>query len=138
MPHENVIRRRTAPRFGRVVWPLLLAWVVASAGALPADEAPGDLVIPRAEGKMSVKSMPASRFPHWIHRINYRCDACHMRLFAMETGATSITMSGMRKGETCGACHDGERAFAVSIESCNTCHAAPSSEENTSQNPSDD
>ena len=78
---------------------------------------------------MSVESMPPSVFPHWIHRIQYRCDACHTRLFEMELGTTIITMDGMRDGETCGACHNGERSFAVGIKTCNRCHRVESEQD---------
>lgn len=96
--------------------------------AQPLQAAPGDLVIPRKEGGMSVESMPASVFPHWIHRVRYRCDACHTRLFEMELGKTDISMDMMREGQSCGTCHDGERAFNVSIQSCNRCHAVSAEE----------
>ena len=66
-----------------------------------------------------------SIFPHWIHRINYRCDACHDRLFKMELGATEITMAEMRKGGSCATCHNGEAAFPVDLQTCNRCHQAP-------------
>ena len=90
-----------------------------------APSAPGDLMLPRAEGSMSAESMPPSVFPHWIHRVNYRCDACHKRLFEMELGATEITMDMMRKGESCGTCHNDEIAFGVQLETCETCHVPP-------------
>jgi len=40
-------------------------------------------------------------FPHWFHRIRFRCKVCHADLG--------------------GACHDGEVAWAV--ESCDLCHS---------------
>jgi len=99
----------------------LATWLVQAAAS-----APGDLVLPRAEGSMSVASLPASVFPHWVHRVNYRCDACHTRLFEMELGATEITMEMMKRGESCGTCHNGETAFAIMLETCDRCHVPPS------------
>lgn len=86
---------------------------------------PGDLVIPRQEGAGSTEFMPPSIFPHWIHRIRYRCDACHDSLFKMELGATDITMEQMGIGQSCGVCHDGETAFETGFENCERCHDLP-------------
>ena len=93
---------------------LLLAPVALSA--------PGDMIIPRKEGGMSVQSLPASTFPHWVHRVRYRCDACHSELFEMKLGATEINMAMMAQGESCAVCHNGELAFKADFQSCNRCH----------------
>ena len=93
---------------------------------LPAQAAaavPGNLVIPRKEGPVSEQLTPPSIFPHWVHRINYRCDACHDRLFKMELGATEISMEKIKEG-SCGTCHNGTEAFAVTFQTCNRCHRA--------------
>lgn len=89
--------------------------------------APGDLVLTRKEGSASPEMTPPSIFPHWVHRINYRCDSCHDRLFKMELGATKITMDLMNEGGSCATCHNGEMAFGVSFQSCNRCHRADGS-----------
>lgn len=99
---------------------LALAWPFPLLGA-PGD----DLVLPRAEDSMSVESQPASIFPHWVHRVRYRCDACHDRLFRMELGATEINMKLMKEGGSCGTCHDGKRAFGVGFDTCQRCHVPP-------------
>ena len=40
----------------------------------------------------------------------------------MKKGA-KITMAAMNKGENCGACHNGSKAFASSDpKNCKTCH----------------
>lgn len=67
-------------------------------------------------------AFPPSVFPHWIHRINYRCDACHEDLFEMKIGGTLVTMDLIKKGEVCGACHNGLQAFEVNLSTCNKCH----------------
>jgi c(7)-type cytochrome triheme protein len=80
-----------------------------------------DIVIPRdSASSMSAEDFPPSIFQHWTHRIRYRCSACHPRPFTMEAGETTITMDGMQRGETCGTCHDGQRAFGVM--ECGLCH----------------
>lgn len=80
-----------------------------------------DVVIPRDSASgMTADDFPPSIFPHWTHRIRYRCTACHPSPFVMQAGGTSITMSDMQRGETCGACHDGKTAFG--IMECGLCH----------------
>jgi c(7)-type cytochrome triheme protein len=64
---------------------------------------------------------PAARFPHWIHRIRYKCMACHTSLFNTRVGADTLRKADMRNGKSCGACHDGSAAFPL-LE-CNRCHS---------------
>ncbi|MBI3782247.1 MAG: cytochrome c3 family protein [Deltaproteobacteria bacterium] len=61
----------------------------------------------------------AAYFPHWVHRIQYKCYACHDDLFPMKHGANP-TMASMSRGESCGACHNGKIAFGV--DTCQRCH----------------
>ena len=61
-------------------------------------------------------------FPHWFHRIRFRCKVCHADLgFKMEAGGNQINMLQIIDGEYCGACHNGEVAW--SVESCDVCHS---------------
>jgi c(7)-type cytochrome triheme protein len=61
-------------------------------------------------------------FPHWFHRIRFRCKVCHHELeFKMRVGANKITMGAILDGKFCGACHDGETAW--SVENCDRCHS---------------
>ena len=61
-------------------------------------------------------------FPHWFHRIRFRCKVCHADLgFEFKAGGNDITMSKIIEGQYCGACHNGEVAW--SIENCATCHS---------------
>lgn len=60
-------------------------------------------------------------FPHWFHRIRFRCKVCHADLgFKMEAGGNKINMLKIIDGEYCGACHNGEVAW--SVENCDVCH----------------
>ncbi len=64
-------------------------------------------------------------FPHWVHRVNFKCYVCHNKSvgFEMKAGTTSITMDAIEVGQYCGVCHNhGKTAFAVSFETCNRCH----------------
>lgn len=61
-------------------------------------------------------------FPHWFHRIRFRCKVCHGELgFIMRAGANEITMGEIIDGRFCGMCHDGELAW--SVENCDLCHS---------------
>lgn len=61
-------------------------------------------------------------FPHWFHRIRFRCKVCHLELgFKMRAGSNNINMSKIADGQFCGACHNGEIAW--SAEFCDRCHS---------------
>ena len=76
----------------------------------------GDIVYSHQGG---MDRLDAAYFPHWVHRIKYKCYACHDDLFSMRRGANP-TMAAMAKGESCGACHNGKVAFGVDM--CQRCH----------------
>jgi c(7)-type cytochrome triheme protein len=59
------------------------------------------------------------------------CTACHdmtggeAGIFAMAHGSETLTMAEMNEGKGCGACHNGETAFATADPaSCMNCHQA--------------
>ena len=61
-------------------------------------------------------------FPHWFHRIRFRCNTCHGDLgFQFKAGADEINMVKIIDGQYCGACHNGDIAW--SIENCDLCHS---------------
>ena len=62
-------------------------------------------------------------FPHWFHRVRFRCKVCHGDLgFAFKAGGNDINMMKIIDGQYCGACHNGDVAW--SIENCELCHSA--------------
>jgi len=62
-------------------------------------------------------------FPHWFHRVRFRCKVCHADLgFQFKAGGNKINMLKIIDGQYCGACHNGEIAW--SVENCNLCHSA--------------
>jgi c(7)-type cytochrome triheme protein len=62
-------------------------------------------------------------FPHWFHRIRFRCKVCHADIgFKFQAGGNEINMVKIIDGQFCGACHNGEIAW--SVENCNLCHSA--------------
>ena len=68
-----------------------------------------------------VKQTGPVHFSHARHLKEMQCDACHSKLFAAGPNRT-FTMAEMEKGKSCGACHNGTKAY--SIEKCGTCHPA--------------
>jgi len=61
-------------------------------------------------------------YPHWFHRIRFRCKVCHNELgFIMRTGANEIDMGKISDGQYCGLCHNGDIAWGV--ENCDLCHS---------------
>jgi c(7)-type cytochrome triheme protein len=54
-----------------------------------------------------------------------QCGDCHPKLFKMQKGSTKPTMDAMAEGKACGACHNGQKAFAtMDGDRCLTCHKA--------------
>jgi c(7)-type cytochrome triheme protein len=61
-------------------------------------------------------------FPHWFHRVRFRCKVCHADLgFQFKAGGNQINMLKIIDGQYCGSCHNGELAW--SAENCNLCHS---------------
>lgn len=66
-------------------------------------------------------------FDHKVHTMGAEldCDSCHDELFEMEAGVAEenddFTMESLYDGLYCGACHDGETAFASDTR-CTACH----------------
>jgi len=70
----------------------------------------------------TIKGLGSAVFSHNIHiaKTNGACRSCHNG--KVITGRQrAVTMAEMEKGRTCGACHNGKRAFTVTAN-CNRCH----------------
>lgn len=72
------------------------------------------------------KPVKAVVFEHKNHiDQGLECDSCHDDLFEMETGVAEdnddFTMASLYEGKYCGACHDGDMAFASNTR-CTVCH----------------
>ena len=82
----------------------------------------GDIVINNYSDSAEMRPVI---FPHWFHRIRFRCKVCHADLgFKFKAGGNEIDMLKIIDGEYCGACHDGDIAW--SVENCDLCHSAKS------------
>lgn len=101
----------------RAIRALLAA--AACAAALAAHAEYGDVVM---NNYSSAAGMRPVVFPHWFHRVRFRCKVCHADLgFKFEAGGNRVDMLKIIDGQFCGACHNGEVAWAV--ENCNLCHS---------------
>ncbi len=107
---------------------LTTAWgvvaAVAALCALSVGEARaeyGDIVMNREAERAE---MPPVIFPHWFHRIRFKCKVCHEDIFVMKAGANEVTMIKIIKGEYCGKCHNGRIAWAPLY--CDRCHSGKS------------
>ncbi|MBF0438888.1 MAG: hypothetical protein HQL93_07170 [Magnetococcales bacterium] len=101
------------------------AWMVLALFLLTLEFVPsataeyGDVVINNQSDKAGMRP-PV--FPHWFHRIRFRCKVCHADLgFKFQAGGNQINMLKIIDGEFCGACHNGEIAW--SVENCDVCHS---------------
>lgn len=101
-------------------WVLMAAIVLAGLLSTPVQAEYGDIVINNYSDEAQIRPVI---FPHWFHRIRYRCKICHGDLgFKIKAGANKINMLKIINGEYCGACHNGQIAWAM--ENCDLCHSA--------------
>ena len=83
----------------------------------------GDLVLDKTAASMRKGKVEAVVFPHWFHRIRFRCKVCHEDIFTTKKGADEITMDAISKGKSCGVCHDNTIAWDPLF--CERCHFYP-------------
>jgi c(7)-type cytochrome triheme protein len=81
-------------------------------GAAAAQQGPGPLIY-------KVQGAGPVNFNHTSHTA-FTCDQCHPKLFSMKKGGSKMTMADMYQGKSCGACHDGKKAFPSMA--CAQCH----------------
>jgi len=103
----------------RRVGTLVFAAIMAVGGVLESRAEYADVVINRQAEKNGMRPVV---FPHWFHRIRFRCKVCHAELgFKMRAGSNTITMTDIIEGRFCGACHNNDIAW--SPENCDLCHS---------------
>jgi c(7)-type cytochrome triheme protein len=79
----------------------------------------GDVVLNRRSEANGVRPVV---FPHWFHRIRFRCKVCHHELgFEMRAGANDVRMTDISEGKFCGMCHNGDIAWGA--DRCDLCHS---------------
>lgn len=53
--------------------------------------------------------------------VGMKCTECHDSLFVTKEKHKKTAVAQMKQGKSCGACHNGKKAFDVK-GGCNTCH----------------
>ncbi len=116
------IKKVNAPRnyMNAVAICVAIGLVLAIAGIGNDAEAEyGDVVMNEYSDEAGMQPVV---FPHWFHRIRFRCKACHGDLgFQFKAGANDVNKVKIIDGQYCGACHNGDVAW--SIENCDLCHS---------------
>ena len=91
----------------------------AALGVAPAHAEYSDVVLNKYSEKEGVRPVI---FPHWFHRIRFRCKVCHDELgFKMRAGANDVRMVDIANGKFCGMCHNGQVAWGA--DRCDLCHS---------------
>lgn len=86
---------------------------------LPASAEYGDVVINKRAEKAGMRPVI---FPHWFHRIRFRCRVCHTEVgFEMRAGSNDILMADIIEGRFCGRCHNNKIAWGP--QNCQLCHS---------------
>lgn len=96
----------------------LVALLMSGQAVTASDDDGGTIVF--------TKPVKAVIFEHKNHIAQgLDCDSCHSGLFEMATGTAEgnedFTMESLYQGKYCGACHDGNTAFASNTR-CTVCH----------------
>ena len=101
---------------------LLIGVVVAclsiSVGALAQKIGGGDL-------SFAPKNVSPVIFSHEKHvkGKGLKCVGCHYQIFQMAQGSYKMDMTKITKGDFCGKCHNGQKAFYVKDQkNCTRCH----------------
>ena len=108
----------------RVLLSVMLVMVVfTSSTSITMAREYGDIYMDATKESMRKSEVGAVVFPHWFHRIRYKCKVCHENIFIMKKGANNISMRRIMEGEACGTCHNGTIAWEALY--CERCHSAP-------------
>lgn len=112
----------TLTKYSAAIRRALLMVMILVSGLVTMDVANaeyGDIVI---NNYSDGAGMRPAVFPHWFHRIRFRCKVCHADLgFKFKAGGNEINMVKIIDGQYCGACHNGNIAW--SVENCDLCHS---------------
>ena len=116
--NDGAKKRAHSSSVARKLQPLLLLIVLGLMMPAAFGEY-GDVVLNQRSEKEGERPVV---FPHWFHRIRFKCAACHTELgFKMRAGANQVLMRDISNGQFCGACHNGQIAW--SAERCDLCHS---------------
>lgn len=97
----------------------ILVALGAALTAVPVAAEYADVVLNKRSEKEGMRPVI---FPHWFHRIRFRCKVCHDELgFKMRAGANDVQMADIANGKFCGMCHNGGIAWGA--DRCDLCHS---------------
>ncbi|VAX10643.1 hypothetical protein MNBD_GAMMA26-2390 [hydrothermal vent metagenome] len=102
------------------IW-LILMLIVGGASSVSAREY-ADIYMDSTRESMEKADVKAVLFPHWFHRIRFKCKVCHENIFIMKRGHNNVSMRRIMEGEACGVCHNGQIAWEALY--CERCHSA--------------
>lgn len=86
---------------------------------MPVHAEYGDVVLNKRAEQAGVRPVV---FPHWFHRIRFRCKVCHSELgFQMRAGSNDVLMVDIIDGKFCGMCHNDRVAWGAA--NCDLCHS---------------
>lgn len=80
-----------------------------------------DILLENKKDDLKEMGLGQVMFPHWFHRIRFKCKVCHEDIFIMKKGANDINMDAIMNGEFCGKCHNGMIAWEPLY--CDRCHS---------------
>lgn len=101
----------------RIFLILVSGAAIAAAGMASAEYA--DIIFNRYSEAAGVRPVI---FPHWFHRVRFRCKVCHHELgFKMRAGANDMKMTDMINGKFCGMCHNDRIGWGM--QNCDLCHS---------------
>lgn len=105
-------------------WMLLLTCIGIAVGLFYAQTGHaeyGDIVLNSKSESMQKAGVNPVVFPHWFHRIRFKCKVCHEDIFIIKKGANDINMEKIMNGNFCGKCHNGLIAWEPLY--CDRCHS---------------
>lgn len=101
----------------RAMCGMLAMWLALL--CMPAQAEYADVVLNKRAEKAGVRPVI---FPHWFHRIRFRCKVCHSELgFKMRAGSNDVLMTDIIDGKFCGMCHNNRIAWGP--VNCDLCHS---------------
>ena len=116
-------------------WILLVACIAMFVGLFVTGVSQaeyGDVVLNSKSASMKKAGVKPVMFPHWFHRIRFKCKVCHEDIFIIKKGANDINMSKIMRGEYCGKCHNGLIAWEPLY--CDRCHSYTGNKPNAPTN----
>ena len=108
MQFANLVKEARMKRLIAVAVLLMSTSAQASVGG-------GEIIISNKGG--------AAVFSHEAHvqGAGLKCTECHDKLYLNKGQHKTVTMKQMQKGQSCGFCHNGKKAFSVKGD-CSKCH----------------